>query len=100
MKYNLSRIMLRAWRIYRKGGRTFSEALKAAWYMAKVNAARIRAAGAGISEETRSWYAWKAAGREVVHGSKALFKVQVLDDTTKTGTRIKSYFGISQTYML
>lgn len=44
MKYNLSRIMLKAWEIYRKYNIKFSEALHRAWLSAKaeeVNAKRI-----------------------------------------------------------
>lgn len=44
MKYNLSKIMLKAWEIYRKYNIKFSEALHRAWLSAKaeeVNAKRI-----------------------------------------------------------
>ncbi|WP_270438362.1 hypothetical protein [Bacteroides bouchesdurhonensis] len=36
MSYNLSQIMKSAHRNYKKGGRTFSECLKAAWSFAKL----------------------------------------------------------------
>lgn len=60
MKYNLSRIMLRAWRNYRKGGITFAEALHRAWISAKaepINAQRVAdaKAAAGVTEEARTW---------------------------------------------
>ena len=35
MKWNLKKIMLRAWSLYRKGGLTFGEALHRAWLTAK-----------------------------------------------------------------
>lgn len=35
-RYNLSMIMKQAWRSYRLGGKTFSEALKSAWNLAKL----------------------------------------------------------------
>ena len=105
MKYNFKKIMVDAWKIYRKGGVSFSEALKRSWITAKAaeaNADRIRAAKgtAGITEEVHTWYGWKAAGREVIHEMKALFQVKVIDGATKTGERIISYFGLSQTEII
>ena len=66
-KWNLRAIMLRAWKIWRKGGVSFGEALHRAWSSEKaapVNAQRIEAAkaAAGIVEETNTWAGWKAAG--------------------------------------
>ena len=46
-KYNLSEIMHKAWKLYRKGVRSFAEALHRAWNSAKaapVNAQRIEEA--------------------------------------------------------
>ena len=56
MKWNLKKIMLRAWSLYRKGGLTFGEALHRAWLSAKaepINAATVESAkaAAGITEE-------------------------------------------------
>ena len=67
-RYNLSKIMTKAWALFRKGGISFSEALHRSWLSAKaepVNAARIEAAkaGAGITEETNTWAGWKAGIR-------------------------------------
>ena len=48
MKYNLSKIMLKAWEIYRKYNIKFSEALHRAWLSAKaeeVNAKRSEQKG-------------------------------------------------------
>ena len=48
MKYNLSEIMHKAWKLYRKGVSSFAEALHRAWNSAKaapVNAQRIEGAG-------------------------------------------------------
>ena len=89
--YDLRKIMLRAWRIYRKGeGLSFAECLHRAWITAKaepVNAERVEAAkqAAGIVEEVKTWAGWKEAGFEVQHGSKgdgAIYKA--------------SFFGASQ----
>lgn len=55
MKHNLSEIMHKAWKLYRKGVSSFAEALHRAWNSAKaapVNAQRIEEAqqAAGITE--------------------------------------------------
>lgn len=61
MKYNLSKIMLKAWKIYRKTKDIhFAEALHRAWLSAKaeeINAKRIENAkqAAGIIEETNTF---------------------------------------------
>ena len=67
--------------IFRKGGIVFAEALHRAWQSAKArpqNAAAIAAAkaSAGIAEDCKTWADWKAAGYEVIHGSKALFRAR------------------------
>ena len=93
-KYNLSRIMAAAWRIFRKGVQSFAVALRMAWANAKAhNAAKEEA---GINEETHTWAGWKDLGYEVIHESKALYKALLADPTTKNGTRITCYFGASQ----
>ena len=102
MKYDLRKLMLNAWKIYRKAGCSFSEALKRAWITAKAaeeNKKRIEAAkaAAGIQEDARTWYGWTLEGREVIHEVKALFQAVVIDGATKTGTRVLSFFGESQT---
>ena len=102
MKYNLSKIMHKAWQIFRKGKTTFAEALHRAWQAAKaepINAELVELAktAAGISEEVHSWAGWQRLGFEVLHGSKALFQTTVIDAAKGDGkTRIKSYFGASQ----
>lgn len=105
-KYNLSKLMHKAWNLFRKAAKkaaiTFSAALKAAWAWLKVqaaNAAKVAAAAveAGITSEYHTWYGWKMNGREVIHDSKAMFQVTVADPTTKSGTRVESYFTIDQT---
>ena len=63
-KYNLSRIMFKAWELFRKMEISFSEALHRAWTSAKAtgeNQARIKAAkaAAGITEETATWSDWR-----------------------------------------
>lgn len=93
-KYDLSNIMSAAWRIFRKGVQSFAVALRMAWANAKAhNAAK---AEAGISEETHTWAGWRDLGYEVIHESKALYKVVLADPTTKSGNRVACYFGFSQ----
>ena len=103
MKYDLSRIMLRAWRLYRKTeGLSFGEALHRSWISAKaepVNAERIEAAKreAGIVEEVKTWSGWKEAGFEVRHGSKALFGCDLIHGSKGDGAIYKArFFGASQ----
>ena len=106
MKYNLSAIMTKAWRIFRAASKkieiTFSEALKKAWAWFKVQSANnaiIEAAAAdlGIVEEFHSWAGWQNLGRMVIHTEQAAFQVEVADPTTRKGTRVKSFFLYSQT---
>lgn len=95
MKFNLRSIMKSAWNFFRKADITFSDALKMAWENEKrKNEAK---AAAGITETVREWYAWFAAGREVIHESKAVLKVTLIDPATKSGTRVHCYFTESQT---
>ena len=102
MKYNLSRLMHKAWSLYRKAAGTFSEALRKAWKWLKVqdsNTAKVEAAAAkaGVMEEYHTWAGWQSLGRMVIHTSKTTFKVKVADPTTKKGTRVQSYFVYSDT---
>ena len=56
-KYNLSEIMHKAWKLYRKGVGSFAEALHRAWNSAKaapVNAQRIEEAQQTAGEAARS----------------------------------------------
>ncbi len=102
MKYNLSRIMTKAWELFRKLEITFSEALHRAWLSAKaepINRQRIdeAKAEAGITEEANTWAGWKALGFEVIHGSKALFGVDLLYGSKGDGAIYKArFFGASQ----
>ena len=103
MKYNLRKIMLRAWRTYRKGrGLSFGECLHRAWLSAKaeeVNAKRIEDAkkAAGIQEETNTWSGWQQLGYEVIHGSKALFGVDLIWGSKGDGAVYKArFFGRTQ----
>lgn len=102
--WNLSKIMLRAWRNYRKNpGMTFSEALHRSWLSAKaedVNAGLIEEAktAAGITEDVATWSGWKDAGRMVSHGSKAVFSVNLIHGSKGDGAIYKaSFFTMSQT---
>lgn len=103
MKYNLSKIMLKAWKIYRKTkGISFGESLHRAWLSAKaeeINAKRIETAKqvAGITEETNTFAKWKELGYKVVHGSKALFNCCLIWGSRGDGAEYKaSFFGRSQ----
>lgn len=107
MKYNLRKIMLRAWKIYRKEKEiSFAESLHRAWLSAKaeeVNAKRIEdaKAGAGIQEETNTWSGWKQLGYEVIHGSKALFGADLIWGSKGDGMTYKArFFGRSQVQQL
>ena len=102
--FNLKEIMTRAWRLYRDNEDiTFSEALHRSWLSAKaepINAERITEAKAeaGITEETRTWSEWRKLGREVIHGSKALFGADLIWGSKGDGAIYKArFFGISQT---
>jgi len=102
MTYNLHEIMCKAWKLFRKGIGTFAECLHRAWNSAKaepINAQRIAEArqSAGVTEQVNTWAGWKAAGYEVVHGSKSLFRA-VLIHASKgdTATYRASFFGRSQ----
>ena len=102
--YNLSKLFKKAWSLFKKGHTTFSAALKLAWAWLKVqasNAAKVEAAAiaAGFGDMVcRTWYGWKAMGREVMHTERCVFQVEVADPTTKKGTRIESYFTYEQTF--
>ena len=102
-RYNLSRIMTAAWRIFRKYAICFSEALHRAWLSEKaepINAERIEKAKAeaGISEAVNTWAGWKAEGREVLHGSKAVFGVDLIHGSRGDGAIYKArFFTLSQT---
>lgn len=103
MRYNLSKIMLRAWKLFREQrADAFGECLHRAWLSAKaesINEKRIKNAkvAAGISEETNTWSGWKQLGYEVIHGSKALFGVELIWESRGDGAIYKaSFFGRSQ----
>lgn len=103
MKYNLSKIMLKAWKVFRSNKKiSFGEALHRAWLSAKaeeVNAKRIdqSKAAAGITEETNTYTGWKKAGYEVIHGSKALFHCCLIWGSRGDGATYKAtFFGRSQ----
>ena len=101
-KYNLSEIMHKAWKLYRKGVGSFAEALHRAWNSAKaapVNAQRIEEAqqAAGITGPVNTWAGWKAAGYMVEHGAKALFQAVLIHSSRGDGQTYRaSFFGASQ----
>ena len=102
MKYNLSEIMTRAWKLFRKMEISFAEALHRAWITAKaaeVNEKRIQTAkqAAGVQEQTETWSGWKSLGYEVIHGSKALFGADLIYGSRGDGAVYKArFFGRSQ----
>lgn len=101
-KFDLSAIMRKAWKLYRKGKAAFAECLHRAWNSAKaapVNAQRIHEVqqGAGVVEQVNTWAGWKAAGYEVLHGAKALFQVILIHSSKGDGQTYRaSFFGASQ----
>ena len=107
-KYNLRKLMLKAWALYRaalkKGAASFSAALKLAWKWLKVqdsNRAAINAAAAaaGLADQVyHTWYGWTLEGRKVMHEEKAVFQVEIEDPTTKSVWRLQSFFTYEQTY--
>ena len=103
MKYNLSKIMLKAWKVYRSGKQiSFGEALHRAWLSAKaeeVNNTRIETAkkALNVTEPVNTWARWKELGFEVIHGSKALFSTVLIWGSRGDGASYKaSFFGESQ----
>lgn len=102
MQYDLRKIMLRAWRIYRENELSFGECLHRAWLSAKaeeVNAKRIEAAKAtaGVKEEINTWSGWRKLGYEVIHGSKSLFGADLIWGSRGDGKIYKArFFGRSQ----
>lgn len=100
--YNMSEIMTRAWKNFRKGGVSFSEALHRAWLTAKaksINTAQIAAAkaAAGITEVVNTWAEWRRLGYEVVHGSRALFSCTLIYGSKGDGATYKaSFFSVAQ----
>ena len=103
MKYNLQKIMLRAWRLYReKKELSFAECLHRAWLSAKAEAINAKIieeakATAGVEEETNTWNGWKQLGYEVIHGSKALFGTELIWGSRGDGKAYKArFFGRSQ----
>lgn len=102
--FNLREIMIRAWRLFRENQEiSFAEALHRSWLSAKaepINAARIEEAkaAAGIEEQTETWSGWKKLGREVIHGSKALFGCDLIWGSKGDNQFYKArFFGLSQT---
>ena len=102
MKYNLSEIMHKAWKLFRKGVAAFAECLHRAWASAKaqpVNDRCIREAqqSAGVTEQVNTWAGWKAAGYMVEHGAKALFQTVLIHSSKGDGQTYRaSFFGRSQ----
>ena len=102
MRYNLSKVMLKAWKIYRKTkGISFAESLHRAWLSIKaekVNNTRIAEAkkAANITEPVNTWARWKELGFEVIHGSEALFSTVLIWGSRGDGAYKASFFGESR----
>ncbi len=102
MKYDRSKIFHDAWKLFRKLGISFAEALHRAWNKAKarpINDSRVETARAeaGITETVNTWSGWRDAGYEVIHGSKALFQVDLIHASKGDGVIYKaSFFSASQ----
>lgn len=102
MKYDLSKIMSKAWEILRKYRTSFSEALHRAWNSAKaksVNADRIESArkAAGCHEDARTWKDWQNIGYKVKTGEKAIYKALLVWASKGDGAEYTaSFFGRSQ----
>ena len=105
MRYDLSRVMTKAWKIYRQNkekGISFAESLHRAWLSIKaekVNNTRIAEAkkAANITEPVNTWARWKELGFEVIHGSKSLFSAVLIWGSRGDGATYKaSFFGESQ----
>lgn len=103
MKWDKREIMTRAWAICRKYLVSFAEALHRAWLCAKavvINERRIEAAkaAAGITEPVNTWAGWRDAGREVKHGSKAVFGADLIYGSRGDNQIYKArFFTLSQT---
>ena len=102
--FDMRAIMLRAWKIFRDGTEMgFGEALHRSWLSAKaasVNDARIAEAkaAAGVLDEVDTWAGWKRKGREVIHGSKALFGCDLIWGSKGDGAIYKArFFSLAQT---
>lgn len=88
VKFSKRNIMKNAWALVKAKAMTISQALKKAWADTK--------AVVLSTVEVNTWYGWKMLGREVIHGSKAMFQT-IVADNTKNGTRVLSYFSFDQT---
>ncbi len=105
-RFDLSKVMKKAWAIFRKYAITFAEALHRAWQSIKaepINAARVKLAAyeAGITEEVNTWSAWRDLGYMVNHGSKALFAVNLIYASKGDGEVYRaSFFGASQVHAI
>lgn len=100
-KFDLSAIMRKAWKLYRKGVAAFSECLHRAWNSAKaepINAQRIEEAqqAAGVAEPVNTWQAGKPPVHGE-HGEKALFQAVLIHSSKGDGQTYRaSFFGASQ----
>ena len=102
MKYNKSKVMSKAWEIFReffgtKNEINFGEALHRAWNYVKaepINEQRIQNAKSaiGIDEDVNTWSGWYDLGYEVIHESKALFQIELIYASKGDGAIYKASF--------
>ena len=99
MFYNRSIIVSRAWDIKKKREVSWGEALHRAWGCAKaevINSERIIRASreAGIPRQmfVFTWSQWRDLGYEVIHGSKARFKVDLIQASHGDGATYRASF--------
>ena len=103
-RYNLSKIMTRAWQFVRKFAISMSEALRRSWASEKakpINEARIAEAraNAGISADVDidTHYGWTQRGFMVQHGSKCIFQATLIHASKGIGkTYVASFFSFDQ----
>ena len=107
MKYNLAKIMYRAWEIYKKNkhyrANSFAEALHRSWSEYKVSPTvdemyHKAIVDSGITETVKTWFEWTLDGRKVKHDEHSLFSVEVPYPAWGDGrTKVIHFFGFSQT---
>ncbi len=103
-KYNLSKIMTRAWQFVRKFAISMSEALRRSWASEKakpINQARIAeakaAAGLPADADIDTHHGWELRGFSVQHGSKCRFQATLIHASKGIGkTYIASFFTADQ----
>lgn len=107
MKFDLVKIMTRAWEIYRKNkhyhAESFAEALHRSWSEYKMypevhEILEKAVVESGIEETVKTWFEWTLDGRKVMHDEKSLFSVEIPYPAWGDGrTKVVHFFGYHQT---